>query len=60
MATTRRIDDFVGFSMDVVGPDSIAGCDLGASIRFEVDGREAVETAVNTPGEDPSVNLSLR
>jgi hypothetical protein len=60
VATTRRIDDFVGFSMDVVGPDSIAGCALGAEIRFEVDGRKALERAVNTPGEDPTVNLSLR
>jgi hypothetical protein len=60
VATTRRIETFVGFSMDVVGPDAITGCELGEAIRFEVDGRVAVETAVNTPGEDPTVNLTLR
>lgn len=60
VATTRRIDNFVGFSMEVVGPEAIAGCELGAPIRFEVDGRDAVETAVNAPGKDPSMDLSLR
>ena len=60
VATTRRIEDFTGFSIDVVGPDSIPGCTIGATITFRVDGRDAVETAVNLPGQDSSLNLSLQ
>src|SRR6266480_1155763 len=59
VATTRRIDNFVGFSVDVVGPDSIPGCAIGATITFRVDGRDAHETAVNQPGQGASLNLSL-
>jgi len=59
VATTRRLDNFVGFSIDVVGPDSIPGCAIGATITFEVDGRAAHETAVNQAGQGASLNLSL-
>jgi len=59
VATTRRIDDFTGFSIDVVGPDSIPECAIGATITFRVDGRDAHETAVNQPGQGSSLNLSL-
>jgi len=60
VATTRRIDDFTGFSIDVVGPDSIPGCAIGGTVTFRVDGRGAVETALNQPGQGSSLNLSLR
>ena len=59
VATTRRIDDFTGFSIDVVGPDSIPGCEIGATITFRVNGREANETAVNQAGQGATLNLSL-
>jgi hypothetical protein len=60
VATTRHIDDFTGFSIDVVGPDSRPGCEIGGTITFRVDGRVAIETAVNQPGQDSSLNLSLQ
>jgi hypothetical protein len=63
VATTWRIDDsiddFIGFSIDVVGPDSIPGCEIGGTITFRVDGRDAQETAVNQAGQGESLNLSL-
>jgi hypothetical protein len=59
VATTRRIENFTGFSIDVVGPDSIPGCAIGATITFRVDGRDAQETAVNQAGQGSSLNLSL-
>jgi hypothetical protein len=59
VATTRRIDNFTGFSIDVVGPDSIPGCAIGATITFRVDGRDARETAVNQTGQGATLNLSL-
>jgi hypothetical protein len=59
VATTRRIDNFTGFSIDVVGPDSITGCGIGGTITFRVDGRDARETAVNQSGQGASLNLSL-
>jgi hypothetical protein len=43
-----------------VGPDSIAGCAAGGTISFQVDGRGAVETALNQPGQDSSLNLTLQ
>jgi len=60
VATTRRIDNFTGFSIDVVGPDSLPGCEIGGTVTFKVDGRGAVETTVNQPGKGSSLNLSLR
>jgi hypothetical protein len=59
VASVRHLDNFTGFSIDVVGPDSVPGCTVGATITFRVDGRLAVETAVNEPGHGNSLNLSL-
>lgn len=59
VATTRRIDNFIGFSIDVAGPDSIPGCEIGGTITFRVDGRAANETAVNQAGQGATLNLSL-
>ena len=59
VATTRRTGNFTGFSIDVVGPDSIPGCTAGDTITFRVDGRSATETAVNQPGQGTSLDLSL-
>jgi len=59
VATTRRIEDFIGFSIDVVGPDSIPGCEIGGTISFRVDGRDAHEMPLNQAGQDATLNLSL-
>jgi hypothetical protein len=59
VATTRRIGNFTGFSIDVVGPDSIPGCTVAATITFRVDGRNTNETAVNQSGQGASLDLSL-
>jgi hypothetical protein len=59
VATTRRIGNFIGFSIDVVGPDSIPGCAVGGTITFRVDGRDAQEMPVNQAGQGDSLNLSL-
>jgi hypothetical protein len=59
VATTRVIESFTGFSIDVVGPESIPGCVRGGTITFEVDGRLANETARNEPGQSRSLNLTL-
>jgi hypothetical protein len=59
VATTRRIDDFIGFSIDVVGPDSIPGCAVGGTITFRVDGRGAHEMPVNQAGQGATLNLTL-
>jgi hypothetical protein len=60
VATTRRIEDFTGFSIDIVGPDAIPGCAIGATIRFRVNGRFAAQTALNQPGQSEALDLSLR
>ncbi len=60
VATTRRSEDFVGFSIDVVGPGAIPECVVGGTITFKVDGRDARETAVNRPGQDTTLNLFLK
>jgi hypothetical protein len=59
VASVRRSGNFTGFSMDVVGSDSVPGCTLGATITFRVDGRPAVETAVNDAGHSASLNLTI-
>lgn len=59
VASTRRTGNFIGFSIDVVGPGAIARCTLGATITFRVDGQSVPQTAVNVPAEGSSLNLTL-
>jgi hypothetical protein len=64
VASVRTADDFSGFILAVVGPDSIAGCARGATVAFRVNGRPATETAVNhltggAPGSGGSFDLTL-
>jgi hypothetical protein len=59
VASIRRTANFTGFSIDVVGPDSIPACSLGGTITFRVNGRRAVETTLNESGRGASLNLSL-
>jgi len=53
VASTRYTGSFSGYILDVVGPDSVAGCDRGATVTFRINGQPAAETVVNdTERED--------
>jgi hypothetical protein len=60
VASVRRTGSFSGYTLTVVGPDSVAGCDPGATLTFRIDGRPAANTAVNERGGEPSLDLNLR
>ena len=48
LASVRRAgDNFIGYILSVVGPDSINGCTQNAQITFLVNGRPATETYLN-------------
>ena len=61
IASVRSTTDFTGYILDVVGPDSIAGCTRRATLTFRIDGRPASGTSVvNTPpGQQDSLDLTL-
>jgi hypothetical protein len=59
MTSVRRTGSYSGFSLDVVGPESVPGCVRGGTITFHVDGRPALETAVNDPGSSGSQDLTV-
>lgn len=59
VTSVRRTGSYSGFSLDVVGPDSVAGCARGATITFRVDGRPALDTAVNEPGRSATLDLTV-
>jgi hypothetical protein len=59
VASTRRTGSFSGFSLSVVGPDSIPGCAAGATITFRVNGRPALDTAVNEAGRASRLDLTV-
>ncbi len=59
VASVRTQGDFTGFSLAVVGPESLAGCERGATVTFRVNGRQAVTTAVNDFRSVPSLDLNL-
>lgn len=61
VTSLRYGDTTEGFyTMMVAGPQSVPGCDIGATITFRVDGIPAAETLTNDPnGEIPDeVNLT--
>ena len=47
VASVRRSEDFVGYVLSVVGPESIGGCTRDAEITFSINARPASETYVN-------------
>ena len=61
VASVRSSDDFTGYVLAVVGPDSIAGCTRGATLTLRINGRPAAVTSVvNTPpGQQESLDLTL-
>jgi pimeloyl-ACP methyl ester carboxylesterase len=61
VGTVRRTGSFAGYLLAVVGPESIPGCERGATLTFRIDGRPAVETTVNERGgREDLLDLSLR
>ncbi len=60
VASVRRTGNFSGYTMAVVGPDSVPGCLRDATLTFRLDGRRAIDTAVNDPGANTGLDLTLR
>jgi pimeloyl-ACP methyl ester carboxylesterase len=62
VASTRHGGSFSGYILNVVGPESIAGCTRGATLTFRIDGKPAIDAGVvNTPpGRQGSLDLTLR
>ena len=58
VASVRRTGNFSGYTLSVVGPDSIARCGRGATLTFRIDGRRATDTAVNEPSGHESFDLT--
>jgi pimeloyl-ACP methyl ester carboxylesterase len=59
VASVRRTGSFSGYSLDIVGADSVPGCDRGATLTFRINGRRATQTAINEPGRDGAFDLTL-
>jgi hypothetical protein len=47
-ASVRQTGDFTGYVMNVIGPTSLAGCKRGAHIAFQINGKPAKQTYVNS------------
>ncbi len=60
IASIRSSGSFTGYSMYVVGPDSIEGCHSGAPLTFRINGAPAVETAINSPDHGSNLDLTMR
>jgi hypothetical protein len=59
VTSVRRTGSFSGFSLSVVGPDSVRGCARGSTITFRVNGRPTLDTAVNEAGRSGSLDLTV-
>ena len=59
VTSVRRTGSFAGFSLDVAGPESVPGCARGGTITFRVDGRRALDTAVNDPDHSGRLDLTV-
>jgi pimeloyl-ACP methyl ester carboxylesterase len=61
VGTVRRTGSFAGYLLAVVGPEAIPGCERGATLTFRINGKPAVETAINERGgRDDLMDLSLQ
>jgi pimeloyl-ACP methyl ester carboxylesterase len=60
IASVRRTGSFSGYSIAVVGPDSIPGCDRGAELTFRINGKPSVDTRPNDDGIKRTLDVSLR
>lgn len=59
VTSARRTGSYSGFSLDVVGPDAIPACALGATLTFRVDGQPVSDTAANDVGGSGMLDLSV-
>ena len=61
VASVRVSQNFRGYVISVVGPDSVDGCTRDAPIEFRLDGKPATPTDVmNTPpGQDETLGLEI-
>ena len=59
VASVRRTGSFSGYILNVVGPDAVRGCAHGSTITFRVNGRRALDTAVNDPERSGSLDLTV-
>jgi hypothetical protein len=60
VASVRYTGSFAGYILGVVGPEAIPGCTRGGTITFRVNGRPAVDTAVNDPESSGTLDLTVR
>jgi hypothetical protein len=60
-SSVKDYDEFIGYTIAVVGPESVPGCTASATIVFTVDGVEANETGVNdfAAGRDARIRFDL-
>jgi hypothetical protein len=60
-SSVKDYEEFIGFTIAVVGPDSISGCTANGTIVFTVGGVEANETGVNdfAAGRDARIRFDL-
>ena len=54
VASTRRTGSFSGYTLFVVGPDAVPGCQPGETLTFRVDGQHAAQTVRHDPGDNRS------
>jgi pimeloyl-ACP methyl ester carboxylesterase len=59
IASVQRTGNYSGYSLDVVGSDSVAGCDHGAILTFRINGRPTADTTLNQTPPRGSFDLSL-
>ncbi|MBA2625487.1 MAG: hypothetical protein H0U89_07780 [Acidimicrobiia bacterium] len=60
VASVRRTGSFGGYILGVVGPDAAPACRAGGRVTFRIDGRAAVETAVNDEEHAGQLDLTVR
>jgi hypothetical protein len=60
VGSVRRTGNFSGYVLAVVGPDSVPGCERGATLTFRIDGRLARDTRTNLATGGSSFDLTLR
>jgi hypothetical protein len=60
-SSVKDYEEFIGFTIAVVGPESIAACAANGTIVFTVGGVEANETSVNdfAAGRDARIRFDL-
>lgn len=60
VASVRRTGSFGGYILSVAGPGAAPACRAGGRVTFRIDGRAAVETAVNDEEHAGQLDLTVR